>query len=129
KNGIMHQTSYDKRRIAKGAFVAKQSDLPIVEINNNEQWIGILITKQTKLSLLEAFARTAIEKNVNIFTFKPLDVDGDFELIRGSFYINGAWVQKITPYPAVVIDLVKGRNKKEQRSEERRVGKERRYKR
>ena len=114
KNGIMHQTSYDKRRIAKGAFVAKQSDLPIVEINNNEQWIGILITKQTKLSLLEAFARTAIEKNVNIFTFKPLDVDGDFELIRGSFYINEAWMQKITPYPAVVIDLVKGRNKKEQ---------------
>ncbi|MEJ8776582.1 YheC/YheD family protein [Pseudogracilibacillus sp. ICA-222130] len=114
KNGMMHQTSDDKKRIAKGAFVAKQSALPIVEINNNEKWIGVLITKYTKLSLLEAFARTAIKRNIHIFTFTPLDVDGDFELIRGSFYINNTWVQKITPYPSIIIDLVKGRNKKKQ---------------
>lgn len=112
QNGIMYMNQSYQNRIFKGAFQARNSNLPV--INNNNSYIGILIDDSTAEFILEELIKQAELVQQPIFTFKETDIDYDLELIRGSFYDNDTSIQKIIEYPYIIIDLVKARNVEEQ---------------
>lgn len=112
QNGIMYMNQAYQNRIFKGAFQARNSNLPV--INNNQNYIGILIEDSTSQLILDELIKQAELLQQAIFTFKEIDIDYDLELIRGSFYDQDSSYQKIIEYPYVIIDLVKARDIEEQ---------------
>ncbi|MEI3607377.1 YheC/YheD family protein [Pseudogracilibacillus sp. SE30717A] len=114
RNGIMHigQDSIDAA--AKGQFQARNTNLPPFDYGA-QTCIGMLIGKQTSDNLSISLATSAIKNNVPFYSFTPSDIDYDFSLIRGSFYENGEWVQRVTEYPSVIIDRLKIRSTTETR--------------
>lgn len=112
ENGIMYMSQVDRSRTLKGAFQARLSELPIVE--ESQSRIGILIGKNTNQKILQSITELTEKLNLPVYTFTPMDIDLDYELIRGSFFENGQWIQKIVEYPSVIIDLWKQRNYKNQ---------------
>ncbi|HZW68746.1 MAG TPA: YheC/YheD family protein [Pseudogracilibacillus sp.] len=112
QNGIMYMNQSYQNRIFKGAFQARNSNLPV--INNNQSYIGILIEDSTSQLILDELIKQAELLQQAIFTFKEIDIDYDLELIRGSFYDQDSSFQKIIEYPHVIIDLVKARDIEEQ---------------
>lgn len=112
ENGIMYLNKSNQDRIFKGAFQASNSNLPIID--DNKEYIGILIEDNTSELLINEFVTLSEDNQQFIFTFNEKDVDFDLEFIRGSFYKQNEWVQQIIQYPKVVIDLLKKRNHNEQ---------------
>jgi len=109
ENGIMHQMHYEKKRILKEGFNAKDSDLKAF-IADNKILIGILISDKTNKDLVNKFIHYPTNENISVFAFSSKDIDSDFELIRGSFCLDNKQEQLITNYPTVIIDLLKRRN-------------------
>lgn len=114
ENGVMHISHESKSAIAKGQFQAIKTDLPLAN-HESEICVGMLAGKQTYDDISTTFAKTANDYNAAFYTFTPIDIDYDLELIRGSFYENGKWVQKVAEFPSVIIDRLKLRNSPEAR--------------
>src|SRR5690625_802409 len=111
KNGIMYIGQNEIEAVAKGQFQARNTDLPIFH-NQTETSIGMLLAEQSNDQLSITLANTALENSIPFYSFTPKDVDYNFGLIRGSFYENGKWVQKIVEFPSVIIDRLKMRSVK-----------------
>lgn len=111
KNGIVKQNQFT---IDKGQFNAKKSDLPFVEVDERYR-IGMLKAKNSKADekLSIACAYVAHYENVEFYTFSPEDVDYNEMLIKGQFYENDNWVEKIIEYPHVIYDRLRLRDLKQ----------------
>lgn len=114
KNGIIYIDQHSIDAAAKGQFQAKNSHLPLFKYKNRT-CIGMLIGHQTNDNLSIALATVAKEKAVPFYAFTPIDIDYDLGLIRGSFYEDGEWIQKVVEFPSVIIDRLKMRSYTEPR--------------
>lgn len=113
ENGVMHVGQANIAAIANGQFQARNTDLPIAEDKDSTS-IGMLIGQQNNDKVSIQLALTAAAKNLAFYSFTPKDIDYDLGLIRGSFYKNDEWVQKVAEFPSVIIDRLKMRTSKEQ---------------
>ncbi|WP_010094201.1 YheC/YheD family protein [Ornithinibacillus scapharcae] len=107
KNGIFHTDYFIKS--AAGMFLSRNSNLEYASLNNLPT-IGILTDKIEENNLLDSFASEVTNANINLFAFKPLDIDYEEMLIRGYFFEDGKWVAKLAKYPDIIIDHIKLRN-------------------
>lgn len=102
ENGIVKskQLAMDENQ-----FNAKASNLPFAEVDERYR-IGMLKAKNSEddEKLAIACAYVAHYEDVQYYTFAPEDVDYNSMLIKGSFYENGEWVNKIVEYPDVIYD-------------------------
>lgn len=104
ENGIMHT---NKEVNAKaGFFQSKLSKLPKLKDNLSIS-LGILIGEIVSDELAMKMVQLAQQANIRLFSFKPTDIDFDSMLIRGSFYEDGQWIEKIAEYPDVIFDRLK----------------------
>lgn len=104
ENGIMHT---DKRINTIGQyFQSKYSKLPRVE-SGNSTLLGMLIGLEKPEELAIALNKFAKSSNITSFLFRPKDIDFDEMLIRGHFYEDEQWVEKIVEYPDVIFDCLK----------------------
>jgi len=103
KNGIMYTDSTTKHALRKGQFQAKKSSLPIAR-TSEKLAIGVLKRNNTNDKFNEILAKEAEQHNVSLYSFHHRDIDFDLELVKGNFFENSTWVEKISEYPEVIID-------------------------
>lgn len=111
KNGIVKSNQFT---MDEGQFNAKTSKLPFAEIDERYR-IGMLKAKNSEEDekLAIACAYVAHYEDVHYYTFAPEDVDYNSMLIKGSFYENGEWTDKIVEYPNVIYDRFRLRGVKQ----------------
>src|SRR5699024_6514050 len=102
KNGIVKSNQFS---VDKNQFNAKTSELPFADVDERYR-IGMLKAKNSSVDekLAVACAYVAHYENVQYYTFAPEDVDYHEMLIKGSFYENNQWIEKIVEYPDVIYD-------------------------
>src|SRR5699024_8476277 len=100
KNGIVKHSQFT---MDEGQFTAKNSKLPFAELDNRYR-IGMLKSEEEDNKLAIACAYVAHYEDVQFYTFSPSDVDYNEMLIKGSFFENGQWTDKIIEYPNVIYD-------------------------
>src|SRR5690625_2143990 len=113
ENGVMHVGQANIAAIANGQFQARNTELRIAEDKDSTS-IGMLIGQQNNDKVSIQLAHTAAERTLAFYSFTPKDIDDDLGLIRGLFYENDEWVQKVAEFPSVIIDRLKMRTSKEQ---------------
>lgn len=106
KNGIVHTNEFTDVPDMKGQFNAKTSNLNWADLDSKPK-IGMLISGKEDLELAIACAYVAKYENVNFYIFEPNDIDFDEMLIKGRFYENNEWVEKIVDYPDVIYDRLR----------------------
>lgn len=89
----------------KGQFNAKTSNLPFAQVDERHR-IAMLIDKNAEedKQLAVACAYVAHYENVQYYTFSPENVDYNEMLIKGRFFEQGKWIEKIVEYPDVIYD-------------------------
>ncbi|MFC0013590.1 MULTISPECIES: YheC/YheD family protein [Allobacillus] len=105
KHRIFHTNQMNERSLLKGFFDAEHSKLPYAE-NQQQKKIGLLNDKKQLKELRQSLAEE-IEGTNSFYFFSPSDIDIDEMQIRGAFYNDGEWEEKITDYPDVLIDCFK----------------------
>jgi len=108
EQGIVKHSPFEK---TEGQFDANTSDLPVASIDHRHR-IGMLKGKNDDDRLALACAYVAHYENVQFFTFTPKDIDFDAMLIKGQFFEDGTWVEKIVEYPEVIYDRLRLRRVK-----------------
>src|SRR5699024_5182485 len=103
QNGIVKQSQFT---VDKGQFNAKTTKLAFAEPDARNR-IGMLIGKEEDDKLAIACAYVAHFEDAQFYTFTSQDIDYNQMLIKGSFFENGEWVEKITEYPHVIYDRLR----------------------
>ncbi|MFD1360926.1 YheC/YheD family protein [Lentibacillus salinarum] len=111
KNGIVHTNELAERKLIKGQFDARTTDLPWAEPSERYR-VGMLIRNGEPDDLAVSCANAAREKGLDFFYFTPKDLDFDEVLIRGHVYKNAEWVPKVVEYPDVIYDQLRMRGTK-----------------
>lgn len=106
KNGIVNTNEFTDAPDMKGQFNAKTSNLNWADLDSKPK-IGMLISGKEDLELAIACAYVAKYENVNFYIFEPNDIDFDEMLIKGRFYENNEWVEKIVDYPDIIYDRLR----------------------
>lgn len=111
QGGFTYTDFATKRQPLAGQFNASKSTLPVAT-KKHRMNVAILTSEQTEPSSLQSFFEAAVHKNMQLYYFTRKDIDYELKLIRVSYFEHGKWVQKVTEYPDVVIDLLKLRGHK-----------------
>ncbi|WP_096190268.1 YheC/YheD family protein [Evansella halocellulosilytica] len=106
ENGLYLTNKFDKTTQEYG-FNSQLSELPEIKQNNRIN-IGLLIGDENEdEALKKACAYVAHYEDVNFYYFTPNDIDYEEKLIKGHYYINHKWENKITKYPDVIYDRLR----------------------
>ncbi|WP_175614588.1 YheC/YheD family protein [Piscibacillus halophilus] len=110
KNRIFHTNQYNDRNLLKNQFNSTNSKLEYLK-SDEKLKIGILGKPNEIDNFVLSTAYIAKYEDVYLFYFSPNDVDYEEMLIRGKFYENSSWVEKVVSYPDVIYDRLKSTNK------------------
>ncbi|SDN70951.1 YheC/YheD family protein [Tenuibacillus multivorans] len=111
KNRIFHTNQFNDRSLLKNQFDSSKSELEY-QTNEGKLSIGMLGKPNQIDDFAETAATAANSENVDFYFFSPNDVDYEEMLIRGHFYDNNEWNEKIAQYPDVIYDRLKISKKK-----------------
>ncbi|MFA1822274.1 YheC/YheD family protein [Virgibacillus oceani] len=106
ENGIVNTNELQSTPDMKEQFNARSTDLTWANLDNNPR-IAMLVNGIDDEELAVACAYVAKYEDVNFYLFNPKDIDFDEMLIRGHFYENNKWVEKIVEYPDVIYDRLR----------------------
>lgn len=103
KNGIVNTNEFQEMPDMKGQFNARATNLEWANLDDKTK-IGMLVSGKEEEELAVACAYVANYEDVHFYVFRPNDIDFDEMLIRGKFYENKQWVEKVVEYPDVIYD-------------------------
>lgn len=106
EKGIVHTLSSTRPEATKRGFVSRNSSLSFAQ-DHDKKRMGIFVGTISDDELTMACVKAAKHQGIELFQFRPEDIDYEEMLIRGYFYEVNEWKAFITPYPDVVFDRVK----------------------
>lgn len=83
------------------------SEIPIVDLDDRPV-VGLLYEERfTNKKFREACAIVSSHANCNFYAFRAKDIDYDQKVIRGHFFENFEWTERVVRYPDVVYDRLR----------------------
>ena len=105
-NSVQEDTGFDNQ------FNQKTSRLEKVDWICDQPTIGMFTSRDLQEERLnKACAYVSAYEKSNFYVFEANDIDIKNRTIRGKIFENHAWVEKIVPFPDVIYDRLRMRNR------------------